>query len=144
LSVTTGIGPTDAVGKTTNYEYDKDGRLLKVTDALGQVVSESLYEKNGLLKQTTAGGVLTTFKYDAVNRMFERCVDPDGLNLLCTYQFDALDRQSIVTEKQGAAAVRVTQSFYDRKGQLTRTTVDPKASSWSPTLSMTGWATPSQ
>jgi len=36
------------VGKTTNYESTRDGRLLKVTDALGQVVSESLYEKNAV------------------------------------------------------------------------------------------------
>ncbi|MET0534975.1 MAG: putative Ig domain-containing protein, partial [Steroidobacter sp.] len=83
----------DGRGNTTSYDYDRDGHLAKVShtetsrfNAQTQVQSENSYDDAGHLIETKdARGIVTRFRYDAVNRLISRQVDPDGLNLTTTY-----------------------------------------------------------
>lgn len=111
---------------STSYEYDKNGQLKKVTDALGRTIARNDYDDSGRLFQTTdARGTVTELSYDAVNRVLERRVDPAGLNLKTTYAFDTSGRQIQVTEAAGTTAARVTSYTYDRSGRLRQVVVDP-------------------
>ncbi len=119
------LNVVDGRGHTTAYEYNKDGQLRKVTDALGHV-TENVYEHSGRLKDTIdARGVVTRFSYDALNRVFKRQVDPDGLNLTTQYEFNAFGQQMRVTEAVGTSAQRVTRTDYDNRGRLEQVIIDP-------------------
>jgi YD repeat-containing protein len=111
--------------RQTSYAYDKDGHLTLVADSLGnQTTSE--YDLAGRLKRTTdARGVVTQFSYDEASRMFKRQVDPTGLNLTTTYEFDSFGQQIKVGEGQGGNALRVTVYQYFQDGRLAKITVDP-------------------
>ncbi len=120
----------DGRNKTTSYEYNKDGQLKKVTDALDQVVAENEYDKSGLLSQTTdARGIVTTFRYDSMNQLFVRRVDGAGLNLVTTYQMTAFGDRLSMTEGVGNIGdgniTRETLYKYDRNGRLTDVITDP-------------------
>jgi YD repeat-containing protein len=137
-TVTTREGETLSVTHGTSvatYAYDRDGQLLTVTDGLGHTVTRNHYDlKTGLRDTVTdALGVVTSFTYDVLNRVFERRVDPSGLNLVCKYEFDALGQQIRVTEghgdidspNTGANVTQVTKVEYDQAGRQTKIVVDP-------------------
>ena len=129
ITTSTRLGETlsvqDGRGTLTEYAYDKNGQVTQVKRA-GQVIATSSYDNSGrLFESRDARGTVTRFTYDQLNRVFERAVDPSGLNLRTRYEFNALGQQFQVTEAVGTAAERLTTYAYDRKGQLTRMTVDP-------------------
>jgi len=132
LSVTTGLSGSDTTGgKTTRYEYNKNGQLTRVVDALGQEVVSNEYDKeSGLLTSIVDGGVRTSFKYDGVGRVLEKLVDPNvgthvGQKIKTSYEFDAFGQQIKIVEGQDSAGARTTVYKYDRNGRLSRVTVDP-------------------
>ncbi|MBX3604597.1 MAG: hypothetical protein KF788_04970 [Piscinibacter sp.] len=118
------LGLTDGRGNTTRYEYDKNGALTKVTDPL-QGLSQTVYDKSGRVFQTIdARGTVVEFAYDSVNRVFQRRVDPEGLNLVTQYEFNALDQQVKVTEALGTGVQRVSSYAYEAHGWLQQLTQD--------------------
>ena len=114
------LSVTDGRGNITQYAYNKDGQPTTVTDALGRVIANTTYDRSGRkLEVTDARGTVTRFGYDQRNRVVERRVDPNGLNLTTLFEFDALGQQIKVTEGANTVAARVTTYAYDRKGRMT-------------------------
>lgn len=120
----------DGRGNTTSYQYDKDGNVLSVTDAAGTESTD--YDRAGRIYiARDKNGNRVKFEYDAAHRLFVRTVDPktivnpndnpNGLNLVTSYQYDAKGDRIEITDAGGT----VTKLEYDRKGQLLREIVDP-------------------
>ncbi|ALN87410.1 RHS Repeat family protein [Lysobacter capsici] len=105
----------------TSYRYDRDGRLLSVTDPLNkQAVNE--YDSRGLLSASVdASGRRVELRYDAVGRVLQRIEDPQQLALTTSYVYDGQGRSQRVTDASG----RVVQHRYDREGRLLETALDP-------------------
>lgn len=121
----------DGNGQETRYTYNKDGRLVFALDPLWHATSTD-YDRAGRVFVTRdKEGNAIKFEYDAANRVLFRTVDPvtietsydnpQGLNLVTSYQYDAKGNRILVTD---ANAV-VTKLEYDVKGQLLRQTLDP-------------------
>ena len=119
---------TDGRGNTTQYAYNKDGQLTTVTDALGQVVTTTIYDRSGRKRDgIDARGTVTRFGYDQRNRIIEQRLDPNGLNLTTLFRFDALGQRIKVTEGANTVSARVITHAYDRKGRVKRIVVDGAA-----------------
>jgi YD repeat-containing protein len=119
---------TDGRGNVTQYAYNRDGQQTTVTDPLGQVVVTTTYDPSGRKSTVTdARGTVTRFGYDQRNRIAEQRVDPNGLNLVTLFKFDALGQQIRLTEGANTPEPRVTEYTYDRNGRLKTAIVDPGA-----------------
>src|SRR5690554_3588380 len=69
----TADGPRTDVLDITSYEYDVQGNLTKVTNALGHVSEITAHDALGRpLSLTDANGVLTTLVYDDLGRLISR------------------------------------------------------------------------
>lgn len=114
---------TDARGTITTYEYDVNGQLKRVFDPLFPTLgnlSELTYDHAGLLIDSKdANGVVTHLTYDAASRVFTRAVDPAGLNLVTTYQYDGRGQAISTTDERGVTTV----TAYTRDGQVASVTV---------------------
>ncbi|MFJ4376075.1 LysM peptidoglycan-binding domain-containing protein [Pseudomonas japonica] len=126
-------------GEVTQYEYNRDGQLVRTLNALGQVAEIRRYDKAARLSESVdARGVVTRLDYDAASRVIQRSVDPTGLNLRTTYEFDTSGRQVRVVENAGTPSTRTTEYRYDRKGQLKQSIVDPAGQKLSTSYSYDG------
>ena len=116
---------TDGNGHTTEYDYDRDGRLTATRETLadGSVLEATNdYDQVGLLTATTdAQGRRTDYTYDASNRLLTRTVDADGLALATAYEYDGLGRAIRMTDANGV----VTETAFNLRGEETQVTVDP-------------------
>ncbi|MDO8301446.1 hypothetical protein, partial [Lacisediminimonas sp.] len=101
--------------------YDRNGNLVKSTDAAGNVLVNDYDHADRLLQTTDARGVRTTFMYDAANRVLVRTLDPGGLNLSTQYAWDAKGQVLRMTDANGV----VTATSYDLKGRVVQVAVDP-------------------
>ncbi|WP_187426872.1 putative Ig domain-containing protein [Nitrosomonas communis] len=119
---------TDGRGNITQYAYNKDGQPTMVTDALGQVIAKTNYDRSGRkFEITDARSIVTRLGYDQRNRVIDRQLDPSGLNFLQRYKFNALGQQIAMTERSKNGELRGATYAYDRKGRMKRTVVDPNA-----------------
>jgi|GEM_PF-1247577 len=118
------IAFTDGAGRTTTWSYDKNGQLAKVIDNAGKTIESNASDALGrLVSSINALGARTEFTYDAANRMATRTVDPTGLNLRTTYQYDGQGYQTTVVEGAGTGAAVTTTYLHDRAGRRTSVTV---------------------
>lgn len=92
----------DGLALATRYTYDEFGHQLSVT---------------------TPGGVVTRYGYDSRGWRIGETVDPDGANLIKTYDYDARGNVVAVTEGTAGAGQSVTRFVYDDMDRL-RVTVD--------------------
>ena len=110
----------------TRYEYDNLERLIKETDALGYTTE---YEYDGednwfkITKQVTkAPDPLTfqvaLFEYDIRNRLFREIRDPGVLNLVTEYSYDKNDNRILLIDPRG----KTTTFDYDTQNRLILTT----------------------
>ena len=129
---------TDFNGDTIPFEYDTRDRLTQEGFSSRHRHVVHLHG-NGQRETVTDGRGVTTYEYDARDRLLSR-TDPDGsADLLhlrrrrqshvghtdvignptrtTTYTFDELNRQQTVTDPEGG----VTTYFYDAAGRLVRT-----------------------
>ena len=106
---------------TTTTNYDKDGRILDVTDPLGRI-DRNEYDTRGLLVATVDGSDRRVeYRYDAAGRVLRTIEDPNGLALTTTTTYDGQGRTLTVVDASG----RETRMTYDRNGNLTESLVDP-------------------
>ncbi len=105
---------TDARGYATNRTFDKLGRVLTETDALGGVVAYEYSAFGEVTKVTDARGFVTTKAYDRLGRLVSTT---DALSNVTTNSYDVFG--DLLTVTRGAA----TTSFdYDRLGRVVKTT----------------------
>jgi len=103
---------TDRHGATTTYAYDKNGRLLNITDALGNTTSYEYDAAGNRIKTTDALGNVTTTAYDLLGRP-TTITYPDGTTE--SFEYDALGRQTRRTDRAGRAHI----VEYDVRGNVT-------------------------
>ena len=113
----TGLNSTnDSDYMTTNYEYDAWGHLVRTTDSTGYNSGATTYDLNGnALTVTDANGNVTTNTYDALNRVLTAntiCSDTSK-NVSKSYVYDNMGRvrSKTVNEVQ-------TSYQYDNLGRV--------------------------
>jgi YD repeat-containing protein len=62
---------TDRNGNVTQYQYDLRIRLIKTTDALGQITTNTYDGNNNVISTTDKDGHATKFLYDVQNRLIK-------------------------------------------------------------------------
>jgi RHS repeat-associated protein len=96
---------TNAAGHVTTYnEYDKAGRLLKMTDANGLITTMTYHPRGWLTSRAVANGTsteTTTYTYDNVGQLTKVAM-PDGSNMF--YAYDAAHRLVGMSEQSTGAA----------------------------------------
>jgi YD repeat-containing protein len=102
----------------TQFGYDALGRLITVTDALGQVTSYSYDELGNRLTQTDANQHTTSFEYDQLGRGVQRKL-PLGQGE--SYGYDRVGNLIARTDFNG----HTTAYAYDTMNRLTAKTADP-------------------
>ncbi|MGE4418104.1 MAG: hypothetical protein AB7D26_12825, partial [Marinobacterium sp.] len=147
----TADGPRTDVQDVTSYDYDAQGNLIQVTNALGQVSEITAHDADGRpLTLVDPNGVLTTLAYDGLGRLITRTTAgattgftydaignltgitlPDQTTL--TYLYDDTGRVSAIADSLGnrieyvldAAGNRVEERILDANENLryTRTQV---------------------
>lgn len=122
---------TDAAGRTTTYRYDAYGRTVGITYPDGTAVQRAygandtlVADENGtyaydargnLVKSTARGGQVTSWTYDAANRVTSQ-TDPDGA--VTAYAYDGKGNLT----KSSSPARGTTLYTYDGLGRLTSET----------------------
>ncbi len=111
---------TDPMGGETRFEYDLLGNQTRVIDANG---GEQLNRFDALgrpLESLSAGGILTVNTYDLRGNILSTTQSfADGSDArTTTYAYDALDRQTLVTDPEGFS----TELSYDLFGNQTQVT----------------------
>lgn len=119
---------TDAAGRTTTYRYDAYGRTVGIIYPDGTAVQRAygandtlVADENGtyaydargnLAKSTAKGGQVTSWTYDAANRVTSQ-TDPDGA--VTAYAYDGKGNLT----KSSSPARGTTLYTYDSLGRLT-------------------------
>lgn len=111
--------------RMTDYAYDADGQLLRVTQDPGGLALVTSYAYDGVGQQVKVSrGTLanpeqqvTLYTFDKLGRRASERLDPNGLNLTTRYVYDGDDN---VTRKIDAAG-NSTWYVYDGGGRLTDT-----------------------
>ena len=80
-----GTGPSG--GSTTTYVYDILGRLISVTDALGQTETYAYDIRGRLISKTDRNGTVFTYQYDGFDRLIRETAS-DGSGRLFVYRYD--------------------------------------------------------
>ncbi|MEU2119546.1 LamG-like jellyroll fold domain-containing protein [Streptomyces sp. NPDC016459] len=125
---------TDAMGATTAFTYYDDG--LQATTTAKQVTQSDGSKKDILLGSTVydgagnpvattaSGGVTTVSTVDALGRTTRSVFDPNGLNRVSTFAYDAEDRLTEQTQAIDGTGKKVTSTTeYDAVGNPKKTTV---------------------
>ncbi|WP_405603897.1 DNRLRE domain-containing protein [Streptomyces sp. NBC_01410] len=125
---------TDAMGATTAFTYYDDG--LKATTTAKQVTQSDGSKKDILLgstvydgaghavSATASGGRTVVNTVDALGRTTRSVFDPNGLNRVSTYAYDAEDRLTEQTQSIDGTGKKVTSTTeFDAVGNPKKTTV---------------------
>ncbi|MFG1954728.1 LamG-like jellyroll fold domain-containing protein [Micromonospora sp. NPDC048830] len=132
---------TDAMNWVTEYEYDLNDNVTKVTRTDGVkrfVREENSYDAVGNLIMQLAdnGANWTTHSYDAAGRLVSSTEQPYDLERVTKYSYDADDRvvstQSLVGQLQ--TPLQTVENTYDPMGRVTSESVSVKSAALP-----TGW-----
>jgi len=115
-SITRTLADSNIVTETTSFEYDEFNRVIKTTDALGNISSVEFNAVGQQSATVDALGRRTEMDYDPYGRLIETRY-PDGTEQTNTY--DAEGNLLTETDRQG----RVTQFEYDALNRLIKTTL---------------------
>ena len=105
------VATTDPLGRVTRYSYDPLNRLVGTEDSAGGNSSQGFSAAGQRLSLVDAGGVKTTFSYDAAGRLTRS--DADGV--INDFTYDVNGRVASKTNGRG----QTTSYSYDAAGQLT-------------------------
>ncbi|MDF2649487.1 MAG: repeat-associated core domain protein, partial [Paenibacillus sp.] len=118
------LSATDENGNTTMYEYDINGNVSSVTDALGNVTTASFNSRNQPLTQTDPEGAVTVKTYDDRGNLLS-VLNPDGGETTNTYESSNRVITMIDTREC------VTTYVYDTNGLLVEKDVGTQKTSYS-------------
>ena len=135
---------SDSVTATTTYTYDKNGRVVKLEDALGNFRAFKYDAVGQIIEETDANGKTSKYEYDAAGQLI-KYTDPMG-NVVdigydelgritsetaphaesasantTSYKYDVLNRVELITDPMG----RKTAITYDAIGRI-ETVTDAK------------------
>jgi RHS repeat-associated protein len=117
LLTTTSYGPPMSLSGGTQRAVSPMGRVSEsYIDADGRTI----LTRSGLVasgSSLTADVTDTVMTYDGDGNMLSSTTDPTGLNLTTSRSYDALNR--VITSTDPLS--RLTQYFYDKRGNLTKT-----------------------
>ncbi|AGG88545.1 RHS repeat domain-containing protein [Rhodanobacter denitrificans] len=104
--------PPPVVSVSASIDYDELGRVIARRDSAGRIKVSYEYDANGnVTKVTDALGNVTTMTYDALDRVSK---STDATNHATSFQYDVAGRLIEVTDPRGKA----TAYTYDGFGQL--------------------------
>ena len=112
--------PYNPDGKITiSYVYDKNSRLVSVTDDSGNTTQYTYDDSNRLTQQTNADGKTKVFEYDKDNNLV-KATDENGSVIEFTY--DAINRvtQKDITKASGIIGTTQQTFEYDGLSRLTK------------------------
>jgi RHS repeat-associated protein len=104
------ISQTDALGRTTAFEYDGFNRMTKKILPGGQEQSFAYDAAGNIVGITDFDGQTTSYEYDVLDRMVKKTA-PDGTFATLTY--DDYGQLSTVTDSRG-----LTRYSYDALGRM--------------------------
>jgi len=134
------------LSRTTQYEYDADNRLTKITDPMGRTVTYD-YDRVGRVKSVTtvanSVNLVQRYEYDADGRLWKFY---DQRNNLTEYGYDENGNLTSVKDANGVTSYatydnanrmisrkdprqKETLYEYDKAGNLTKET-DPELNAW--------------
>jgi RHS repeat-associated protein len=108
---------TDRNGKTTVYEYNARGLVVRITDPTGGITTRTYDSRDNMISETDPLGRVSVFTYDAFNN---RLTETDPLGNISRYTYNARRQKLTSTDPLG----RITTNVYDTNGNLT-TVTDP-------------------
>ena len=108
------VQSTDARGNTSTAKFDRLGRQVSITDALGSVQSTTYDAFDRVVKQTDARGNVTTTSYDSATRTTS-ITTPDNV----TVRTSTNRHEQVVSVVDGRSNT-ITYT-YDANGNLTQT-----------------------
>ena len=107
--------------EATTYEYDGRNLVRKQSNGEGEVVVRGYDAYGNLVSQIDASGTsdtkVTTFSYDLGNRLTAKVVDPSGLALSTSYEYDILGNLVAQTTPGNLR----TSSTFDVMNRVTKT-----------------------
>lgn len=113
---------TDGNGKTREYHYDENGKVVKEVDPEGGI-TKRLYDSYGhLCSETNPNGQTTYYRYDTLGNI-TRITDPLNQNTRIRYNSQGLP--ALITDALG----NHWQRRYNAQGLLTETR-DPLGNTW--------------
>lgn len=110
----------DANGKSTKFQYNEKGELTQI-DSADKSFKQYRYTDSGLLEwELDADGKSVHYCYDATGHTLSKTIDPDGLKITTTYEYDAVGRQISITD----ANSHKKEFIYDKEGNLIQSCMD--------------------
>ncbi len=106
------ITSTDALDQTTEYVYDRNGRLTATVDALSHSQQQGYDGAGNIISKTDANGNATTYAYDDFNRL---TAVVNALEETTSYTYDANGNMLTQTDGKG----NVTSMEYNCRNLLT-------------------------
>lgn len=116
-SLTALIG-SGALSSATSTEYDRGGRVSRITTPLG---GETLFEYNAFgearlkVQALDTRSIATEFEFDRRGLLKQQLVDKTGIAISTSYGYDAFGRPRLLTNALGQQSV----TEYDREGRVT-------------------------
>lgn len=101
----------DTQGNITEYQYDKMGRLLQITDPSGNITSQTYDKMGNITSVTDAMGGVTEYSYDQSSRLVS---EKNPIGSTKTYTYDEYGNIETVTNSRG----QKTNFSYDANGRL--------------------------
>ncbi|MCR5228151.1 MAG: DUF6531 domain-containing protein [Eubacterium sp.] len=101
----------DTQGNITEYQYDKMGRLLQITDPSGNITSQTYDKMGNITSVTDAMGGVTEYSYDQSSRLVS---EKNPIGSTKTYTYDEYGNIESVTNSRG----QKTTFCYDANGRL--------------------------
>ena len=109
---------TNSLGQTTSFTYDASGNLISIIDPNGATTSMSYDQAGNMISRTDSNGATTIFEYDSLNRLI-KTIDP--LGNATTFTYDARGNRISQTDAIG----RTTQYEYNYQSKLIKV-IDPQ------------------
>ena len=114
------LSVTDELGNTTRMTYDAAGNLISTTDATGVVTETATYDSMGRVNtMKDALGMTTTYTYDTMGNLLQavRTLNADN-SRKTAYAYDTFGRVLSVTDTMQG----VTSVTYDKQGNVSSLT----------------------